>query len=126
MARLNEAWGVLGDPVSRARYDDARDCAAAARQASKASSPPPPRPVAVPSAPTSRPPQGGSTILDFGRYAGWSLAQLAGSDPDYLQWLVRTSIGRRLQREIDALLAARTPACRAPTGTDGRGSRRRR
>jgi len=31
-----------------------------------------------------------SSILDFGRYAGWSLAQIVEKDPDYLEWLVRT------------------------------------
>jgi hypothetical protein len=52
----------------------------------------------------------GSTILDFGRFEGWSLLQVAAADPDYLEWLARTSIGRRLQPEIAALLEPRRAA----------------
>jgi curved DNA-binding protein CbpA len=47
---------------------------------------------------------GGSTILDFGRYAGWSLAQLVRHDPDYLRWLCRQSAGVRYRRQILELL----------------------
>ena len=39
------------------------------------------------------------SVLDFGRYAGWSLRQLAARDPNYLEWLLRSpgwsSIPRR-------------------------------
>ncbi len=30
-----------------------------------------------------------STVLDFGRYAGWSFGQIARHDPDFLEWLAR-------------------------------------
>ena len=39
-------------------------------------------------------------VLDFGRYAGWSLRQIAMRDPDYLEWLRRTPAGRQYQTEI--------------------------
>jgi uncharacterized protein (DUF3820 family) len=65
----------------------------------------------------------GSTVLDFGRYDGWSLIQLAASDPDYLEWLARTAIGRRLQPEIATLLAARRAAVAAHQGAQGRSAR---
>ena len=55
-------------------------------------------------------PRNGPTVMDFGRYEGWSLVQLSTTDPDYLEWLARTSIGRRLQPEIAALLAPRHAA----------------
>ncbi len=61
-------------------------------------------------APRSRPagrPTG--SVLDFGRYEGWSLDELARHDPVFLEWLARTPIGRRYRPEIDALLAARAP-----------------
>ena len=32
-----------------------------------------------------------SGVLDFGRYNGWSIAQVAREDPDYLRWLGRHS-----------------------------------
>jgi hypothetical protein len=46
-------------------------------------------------------------VLDFGRYAGWSLRQVALRDPNYLEWLRRTPGGRQYQTEIVAVLTAR-------------------
>ena len=55
----------------------------------------------------------GSLKLDFGRYAGWTLAELAVHDADYLRWLSRHSAGIRYRRAILRLLRdqdeARTP-----------------
>jgi hypothetical protein len=42
-------------------------------------------------------------VLDFGRYAGWSLARLWRVDPGYLEWLARSSAGRHLAGEIAAV-----------------------
>jgi hypothetical protein len=42
--------------------------------------------------------------LDFGRYAGWSLGEIARIDIAYLEWLDRMSIGRRYREEVDGLL----------------------
>jgi curved DNA-binding protein CbpA len=42
--------------------------------------------------------------LDFGRYEGYTIAQIARSDPDYLRWLSRHSAGARFRAEIDAQL----------------------
>lgn len=42
----------------------------------------------------------GATILDFGRYAGWTLKDLAKHDPDYLRWLARSSGGVRYRNLI--------------------------
>jgi len=49
----------------------------------------------------------GSRVLDFGRYAGWTLRQVALQDRDYLEWLRRTPLGRQYQAEIAAVLAPR-------------------
>jgi hypothetical protein len=43
-------------------------------------------------------------VLDFGRYAGWRLADLARHDPDYLRWLSRHSAGIRFREQIARLL----------------------
>ena len=43
--------------------------------------------------------------LDFGRYAGWTLGELARQDPDYLRWLARHSSGIRYRAAILRLLA---------------------
>jgi curved DNA-binding protein CbpA len=44
------------------------------------------------------------TVLAFGRYAGWSLGEIARSDLDYIEWLDRMPIGRPYRDEIDAIL----------------------
>lgn len=44
------------------------------------------------------------TVLTFGRYAGWSLGEIARRDIDYVEWLDRMPIGRPYRDEIDALL----------------------
>jgi curved DNA-binding protein CbpA len=65
-------------------------------------------------APHAGPPPGrpSGTVLDFGRYAGWSLGEIARYDLDYLEWLQRATFGRRLRTEVDALVRQR----RAATG----------
>lgn len=88
MIRLNEAWHVLGDPTRRAYYDASREAAAA-----------------IPAPPPTR---GGWSILDFGRYAGWSLNEIANEDEDYLDWLSRTPAGRPYAAEIKRVIAERT------------------
>jgi hypothetical protein len=72
--------------------------------------------------PTTPPGRPSGSLLDFGRYAGWSLGQIATADPVYLEWLARTPIGRSFNREIGALLAART--ARAAVAPADRRSRR--
>ncbi|HEY8178159.1 MAG TPA: DnaJ domain-containing protein [Candidatus Limnocylindria bacterium] len=46
----------------------------------------------------------GELRLDFGRYEGWSLYDLAKQDPAYLRWLARHSSGLRFRREIARVL----------------------
>jgi len=46
-------------------------------------------------------------VLSFGRYAGWSLGEIARRDLEYVEWLDRMPIGRPYRAEIDALLRAR-------------------
>ena len=126
MALLNAAWETLGDLEGRARNDRNRRTAAAAQTTQverygvdlrPPATTPSPRPM------SSRARSG--TILDFGRYAGTSLGELAIRDPDYLKWLARTPIGRRLQREIEALLVASWPTTPRPERTRSRFGRRR-
>lgn len=54
-------------------------------------------------------------VLDFGRYQGWTIENLARQDPDYLRWLSRHSSGARFRQEIEAVLP-RTP--KGPTMSD--------
>ena len=38
------------------------------------------------------------SVMNFGRYAGWSLGEIARSDLEYLEWLDRMPIGRPVSR----------------------------
>jgi curved DNA-binding protein CbpA len=46
-----------------------------------------------------------SMTLDFGRYTGWTLGEIAREDPDYLRWLSRHSSGIRYRSAILRLLS---------------------
>ena len=106
MASLNEAWAVLGDVSARATYDGDHGFSAIAGNPVTSAAPTQPAPPES----VKRNPD----VLDFGRYAGWSLRDLVGHDPDYLLWLERTSMGRRYRTAIDALLRhAPKPLARA-------------
>jgi curved DNA-binding protein CbpA len=52
------------------------------------------------------PPPGSASgsVLGFGRYAGWSLGEVARVDLEYLEWLDRMAIGRAFRPEIDGIL----------------------
>jgi curved DNA-binding protein CbpA len=49
----------------------------------------------------------GELTINFGRYAGWTLSEIAQADPDYLQWLTRHSSGIRYRSAILRLLRER-------------------
>ena len=46
----------------------------------------------------------GATVLDFGRFAGWTLRDVANQDSEYLRWLMRHSSGIRFRAEIVSVL----------------------
>ena len=75
------------------------------------------------------PPPGGAsgTVLAFGRYAGWSLGEIARTDLEYIEWLDRTPIGRPYRDEIDAILRRAGRRRSAPAeASERRGLFRRR
>ena len=43
-------------------------------------------------------------MVTFGRYAGWSLGEIARHDLEYVEWLDRMPIGRPYRAEIEAIL----------------------
>jgi curved DNA-binding protein CbpA len=96
MVELNEAWSVLSDPIQRAVYDAKRG-----------------QPIFASVTQAASPSHPGGTVLDFGRYAGWTVDQVADNDPDYLEWLIRTPIGRRLRAEVETVLTERAVAMAA-------------
>jgi curved DNA-binding protein CbpA len=67
------------------------------------------------------------TVLNFGRYAGWSLGEVARMDLEYIEWLDRAPIGRNYRQEIDEILrkSGRRKSADA-SETDRRGLFRRR
>lgn len=104
MVAINRAYAMVRRPEDRKLYDGER------------LKPVGPGPTLVPptrfdpwarrdATPAEAPPAG-STVLDFGRYAGWRLADLARHDSDYLRWLARHSSGFRYRGEILEILPA--------------------
>jgi DnaJ-class molecular chaperone len=93
MMALNKAWAILRDPARRAAYD-VEQRRPTVSETSRSGQHEPPTPVG----------RAFGSVLDFGRYAGWSFGQLAVHDPDYLLWLERTPIGRPMRKEIMATL----------------------
>ena len=128
MKRINAAWEVLGDPVRRAAYDRAL----AGTHRGPITQPSPARPAWTSAAPAAAGSAGGPApgattfvsnkpadhagpapgrpfgpVLDFGRYDGWSLGEIATVDRRYLEWLAGVPAGRALRAEIDAVLNTR-------------------
>ncbi len=102
MAELNTAYDKIRTPDRREVYD--RQLRAGGGGIDVIT-PPPPAAAGKPyaSATSGRP-------LDFGRYEGLTVAQIARRDMDYLRWLRRHASGARFRQEIDAEIRAREPA----------------
>jgi curved DNA-binding protein CbpA len=67
------------------------------------------------------------SVLNFGRYARWSLGEIARRDIEYIEWLDRMPIGRPYREEIDRILRAAGRRRTAPVGDpERRGLFRRR
>jgi curved DNA-binding protein CbpA len=132
LAELNRAHDVLKNPAARRRYDLERAERLSPMGPGPGPEPdtapvlvaPPPRHASADGTPDgdSMLSRAGSTglstpttsaevsvtagemRLNFGRYEGWSLADLARHDPAYLRWLSRHSSGLRYRREIAKVL----------------------
>jgi curved DNA-binding protein CbpA len=115
MVQLNNAWAVICDEAMRAAYDKSRAALAPRLQPEQNYSRDSSRDSSHNS--TSATPTLRTSILDFGRYQGWSLEQVARQDPDFLEWLARMPIGRPYRVEIETVLAA---ARKAATPAPGR------
>ena len=67
------------------------------------------------------------SVLNFGRYSGWSLGEIARHDLEYIEWLDRTPIGRNFREEVDAILRSTGRRTSANSeATERRGLFRRR
>jgi curved DNA-binding protein CbpA len=133
MAELNAARDLLLDPAARAAYDRSRarpghevatrrpsatgtDATSSSAGAGRLSNP------------TAGPPPGNpsGSVLNFGRYSGWSLGEIARRDVEYVAWLDRMPIGRPYRAEIDALLRRAGRRGGAATPEEPHGLNRRR
>lgn len=109
MAEINVAYAFVRTGDRRQVYDRTRHPVEATAA-----------PIVPPTTSTWRAPvRASADDIDFGRYAGWTLEQLARHDPDYLRWLSRHSSGIRYRQRIEVLLAA-TSKPRAPDQKSGR------
>ena len=98
MIELNQAYAMVRDAQSRDELDRSMrrtyDYEATPAGAENGTAPP------------ARSEQAG-TRLEQGRYAGWTLRDLAAHDPDYLRWLSRHASGLRYRTEIHRMLSAK-------------------
>ena len=101
MTDLNWAYALVRDPVKRQAWESDR----------RRAPPPTPGEGATHGAPRGPLESDGAGMrLDFGRYQGWTLGEVAQRDPTYLDWLRRHQSGARYRDSIDILLrAARRP-----------------
>jgi curved DNA-binding protein CbpA len=104
MREINAAREVLADPVRRAKYDadlaEQRDRRGTDRLIRRQGE------IAYGDAGVPVGPPTGS-LIDFGRYSGWTLGQIRRRDPDFLEWLMKVPGGRQYRDEIRVLLARR-------------------
>jgi curved DNA-binding protein CbpA len=100
MVELNRAYALIRTSDLRAVYDRLH---------------PPVNPDPNVAQPTPAPARAAAQkdVLDFGRYEGLSLADIARHDPDYLRWLGRHSSGIRYRQRIDELL--KNPQAQPPS-----------
>jgi len=90
MLQINAAYSLIRDDTTRTEWDRSQR---QGRQApTRVSAAPPPRSEAA------------GTRVSFGRYAGWTLRDLARQDPEYLRWLSRHSSGIAYRTEIYQIL----------------------
>jgi curved DNA-binding protein CbpA len=94
MTELNAAWAMVREPELRTNWDRGQRRVTYGFESAPqtASVPPPPRAAKA------------GTRLEFGRYSGWALRDLARADPDYLRWLSRHASGLRYRTEIYQIL----------------------
>lgn len=130
MAEINRAYDLLRTPERRKRYDrlhrirpmgpgvspigssfsvsKAGESASMAAQAFGGRVPPP----TTGPAGLAEPAGDAALTIDFGRYEGWKVKDLAKHDPDYLRWLSRHSSGVRYRNYITQLLPEDAPTRR--------------
>ena len=122
MAELNRAYSVLRDPAQRRQYDAERTLLQPMGPGTEADAP---RRGGLAArwnngadadAEASVQGEPGSTEarLNFGRFAGMTLREIAAQDTEYLRWLARHSSGLRYRTEIERILGPEPSASYSP------------
>ncbi len=102
MADLNWAYAQIRDQAARLAFDRQRFATAPPTAAEPRSH----------GAPLDDGEDATRVTLDFGRYAGWTLRDIARRDIDYLVWLRRHASGARFRPAIDRLVREMQPAAK--------------
>jgi len=107
MTDLNWAYDTLRDPERRIQYDETRTAAVtvSAPEGSLRD-----RMEAARGGGTEGLNPEGRIVMDFGRYSGMSLLEVARVDPEYLEWLKRRPLAARYRQQIEELTARLRPA----------------
>jgi curved DNA-binding protein CbpA len=100
MKLLNQAWDALRQPSRRMQYDRERAGGGRTESVVAAASP-----ADTSGSPRPRPREAAAVVMDYGRYQGWSLGQIAAVDRGFLEWFRSVPGGRWLKAEIDEVLA---------------------
>lgn len=101
MAEINEAYSILRDTEKRAKYDAWLASRRDRRTSDRFIRTQGELPYGEAGAPVG-PPIG--SVVEFGRYSGWTLGQIKRHDPEFLEWLMRVPAGRNLRDEIATML----------------------
>ena len=116
MTRLNAAFERLRTPERRAEYDRELERNGGVET--------PSRPESDGTGAAGRPPgRPSGSVLRFGRHLGWTIGEIARTDPGYLVWLEERREGRPYVLEIDQTL--RAVGYRVDRDTPAPGKRRR-
>jgi curved DNA-binding protein CbpA len=105
MAEINEAYATLRNAEKRRKYDHWLASRRDRRRTDR---------LIVPQGDVSMGPAGEppgpplGSVVDFGRYQGWTLGQIKRRDPEFLEWLMRAPAGHRFRAEISQMLSTRS------------------
>ncbi len=103
MVELNEAYSTLRNPEKRRQYDAWLASRRDRRNGDRLIMQPGDVPYGTAGMPVGVP---SGSLIDWGRYSGWTLGQIHRYDPSFLEWLLRVPVGRQYRDEINRMLSS--------------------